>query len=46
MSVLHSKIEGIDNTMTGIISHDWNVLDNDDENTMPRRSHRYKFTRD
>ena len=29
---LNSKIEGIDNTMTGIITNDWNVLDNDNEN--------------
>jgi hypothetical protein len=28
----HSKIEGIDNTMTGIISNDWNVLDSENEN--------------
>ena len=35
---LHSKIEGIDNTMTGIISNDWNVLDNDDENTIPEEA--------
>ncbi len=28
----HSKIEGIDNTMTGIISNEWNVLDNENEN--------------
>ena len=29
---MNSKIEGIDNTMTGIITNDWNVLDNDNEN--------------